>query len=141
MKERKRKSQIISDEIRDRTQRVEALVEDIASRLERVEAQFKEETGRARELETKIFSQIAETQRRVSAVGGGQTCPESVIALEEGSAVDMDEWAKKIDEKYAAFRQSVASRLNEIEIRIAKRSGETKPARLVSFLVDIGKKH
>lgn len=180
---RKKMSGKISDGVQNRMQRVEALVEDVALRLGQIESQFKQETGRAREVESKILSQIAEAQRQVSATSGGQNLPESFIALEEESAVDLDGWEKKMDEKYAALcakesqlqelekrisgelekllseikqrdlllaareeeltilKQSVASRLNEIEIRIAKRSGATKPARLVSFLVDIGKKH
>ena len=40
-----------------------------------------------------------------------------------------------------SLKQSVASRLQEPGGLIAKRSGERKAARWVSFLVDIGKKH
>jgi hypothetical protein len=90
MKERKKESGKISDGVQNRMQRVEALVEDVALRVGQIESQFKQETGRAHEVESKILSQIAEAQRQVSATSGGQNIPESFIALEEGSAVDLD---------------------------------------------------
>jgi hypothetical protein len=70
----------------DRIQRVETLLEEIASRLGKIETQFGGQTDLAREIET-----------------AGQNHSASMIALEEGSVVDLDAWERKMEDKYAVL--------------------------------------
>ena len=183
MSERKKRAGKISGSVQGRIKKLEALLEEVAARLGQVESQLRKETARARALESKISSQIAKAQGRTGEMSGGQTRPASFIALEEGCAVDLEGWERKMDDKYAllsakerelkelekkiygeleklldeikqrdlllaarevelrSLKQGLASRLDELEGLVTKRSGGRKAARLVSFLVDIGKKH
>jgi hypothetical protein len=180
MGERKKKSATISDGGEERIQRIEALFEEVEAHLRQLELRVEEESDRARQWESKISERLA---GEAAGSGAGQIQPQSLIALEEGAAVDLDEWERRIDEKYAALsakekqlgtlEKNIHAELEQLrgeikkrdillvakeselktlrdratlaqddrEALIGKRPAGRKPGRLVSFLVDIGKKH
>lgn len=90
----------------------------------------------------KIDSQI----REIRATGPN---PDSMITLDEGCVVNLEELEKKMEEKYNLLAareeelQNLQKRISvELENLIKKQpAGGNKATRLVSFLVDIGKKH
>lgn len=177
MSERKKRTGKVSG-VEGQLKKLEASVAEFAARLEQIELQLSEQWDRFHE----FGLQIAEARGQIET-SGGQNRSEGLITLEEGSAVDLEGWERRIDEKCAllsakqrelpelekkmygelerlrsemtqrdlllaareveirSLKQSLASRLDDLEGLVHKRSRGKKATRLVSFLADIGKKH
>ena len=183
MSERKKNRRKLSASVRMRVEKIAASVEEMASRLRRAESQLRQQADRARELESKIPAEVAQARARRGGKSAGGNRPDGVVSLEEGYAVDLEQWERKMDEKYSLLsakerelrelekkiyaevekllpeikqrdlfpaprevelgnlKQNLGARLGELGNLVNKRSAGRKAARLVSFLVDIGKRH
>lgn len=167
-----------------RVGKAELTLEKIASRLRENESYLKSWSQQGAQLEQSISNQLINLQNQIREIKVTGLNPDGLIQLEEGTAVNLEELERKMEEKYSllaarerelqdlekrisallenlraeirerdlllaareieikSFRQTLGSRVEELETLAKRQSGtENKATRLVSFLVDIGKKH
>ena len=101
------------------------LVEEIAARLKHAESSAKQDAARVRGLEKKFAALLARTAARQPRNGRSP----GLIRLEASTVVNLEDWEKKIDEKYSLLcaKESDLEGLEEkIRTEIEKLLGEIK---------------
>jgi len=168
----------------NRITKIELALKEIESELKRATLQLEAQAQRIRETERRISGQIIDLQKQIREKAAPGLDPDGLITLEEGTAVDLEELEKKMEEKCSlltvrerelqdlqkrmsaefenlkaeirerelllaaremevkSLKQTMGARIEELE-NLAKNQagGMRRTNRLVSFLVDIGKKH
>ena len=101
------------------------LLEEIAARLKRAESSAKQDAARVRGLEKKFAALL--TRAAVGQPRNGRS--PGLIRLEASTAVNLEDWEKKIDEKYAllcAKEKDLEGLEGKIRGEIEKLVGEIK---------------
>ncbi len=180
----RRKRKKSTETLAHRVGKVELTLERIESQLRQNESCLEGWSQQAAQLEQSISNQLIDLQNRIREIKATGLNPDGLIQLEEGTAVNLEELERKMEEKCSllvarerelqdlekrmlavlenlraeikekdllltgremeikSFKQTLGSRVEELETLAKRQSGrESKATRLVSFLVDIGKKH
>ena len=114
-----------SKALRRRVRGTQPLLETIAARLKHAESSAKQDAARIRGLEKKFAALLARTAVRQPRNGRSS----GLIRLEASTAVNLEDWEKKIDEKYSLLcaKESDLEGLEEkIRGEIEKLVGEIK---------------
>ena len=117
MDEQKKSSRQLANNLQNREKKISAALEEMAFRLRRLETQLWQQAGLALALESRISAQVGRGPSRLAEKSDGQDLLEGSIALEEGNSVDLQEWEKRMDEKYALL-STKEKELQNVEKRI-----------------------
>lgn len=166
MGQQREKTKRSTETLTSRVRKVELTFEEIESQLKQSISKLEAGAERFRESEQRISEQIIDLQNQIKENMSTGPNPENLITLEEGYAVNLEELEKRMEEKYSLLAErerelqelqkkilaefeGLKAEIKERDLLLAARENllpnqggsKRRSARLVSFLVDIGKKH
>jgi chaperonin cofactor prefoldin len=166
MIQQRKKTKRPTETLTSRVRKIELTFKEMESQLKQAISKLEARAERFKESEQRISEQIIDLQNQIRENRSTGPNPENLITLEEGYAVNLEELEKRMEEKYSLLAERERE-LQELQKRISaefeglraeikgkdlllaarenllQNQGGSKKrgARLVSFLVDIGKKH
>lgn len=164
-----RRHKKITQKARHRTGRMESALKEIKSQHNQTGSQLEIYAERFAILERKLCDQIAHLENQIRAINSTMPNPDSLINLEEGYAVNLEELERKWEEKYSLLdarekqlqklEKTISEELEGLRTEFQERNllwaariqqvgklAKNQPLqkrrgiRFVSFLADIGKK-
>lgn len=168
MSQQRKKAKKLNQSLTNRMSKIELTFKKMESQLKQTTSDLEAQAERVKESEQRISGQIIDLRNQIREKMATGPNLEGLVTLEEGYAVDLEELEKKMEEKYSLLAarerelqdlqrrisaefENLRAGIKEREVLLAARGTEVKSlkqtmgvrraTRLVSFLVDIGKKH
>lgn len=166
MSQQRKKTKRSTGTLTSRVRKIELTFKGMESQLKQAISKLEAKVERFKESEQRISEQNIELQNQIRENMPTGPNPENLITLEEGYAVNLEELEKRMEEKYSLLAErerelqelqkrisaefeGLKAEIKERDLLLAAREnllqnqvgGKKRSARLVSFLVDIGKKH
>lgn len=166
MSQQRKKTKRSTGTLTSRVRKIELTFKGMESQLKQAISKLEAKAERFKESEQRISEQNIELQNQIRENMPTGPNPENLITLEEGYAVNLEELEKRMEEKYSLLAErerelqelqkrisaefeGLKAEIKERDLLLAAREnllqnqvgGKKRSARLVSFLVDIGKKH
>lgn len=166
MSQQRKKTKRSTGTLTSRVRKIELTFKEMESQLKQAISKLEAKAERFKESEQRISEQNIELQNQIRENMPTGPNPENPITLEEGYAVNLEELEKRMEEKYSLLAErerelqelqkrisaefeGLKAEIKERDLLLAAREnllqnqvgGKKRSARLVSFLVDIGKKH